>query len=101
MGVYRPNAKAETTAGSGKPSRVIMEGYHRGQQVDPSALTEREKQVLLALMAGAISYKDLAERLGIRWRTVRNHIYNIGQKTGCGGMIALIQWGRRNGYNEQ
>lgn len=75
----------------------MKKGYNGGKDYS-ATLTEREKQILLALVAGATSYKELAEKLGIKWRTVRNHIYNIGQKTGCSGMIALIVWGRRNGY---
>lgn len=77
-----------------------MEGYHRGRQAAPSELTKREKQVLRVLVTGAINYQDVAEALGIKWRTARNHIYNIGQKTGQHGMIALVHWGRKNGYSE-
>jgi DNA-binding CsgD family transcriptional regulator len=54
-----------------------------------SPLTLRERGVLIELLRGA-SNADIASRLGISPNTVKNHIYNIFQKTGAGSRSELL-----------
>lgn len=55
-----------------------------------SILTQRERDVFQLLIAGK-STKDTALSLGIREKTVRNHISNAIQKLGVSGRKAAIE----------
>ncbi|HDY89514.1 MAG TPA: response regulator transcription factor [bacterium] len=50
----------------------------KGRSKDFNALTEREKEVLRLIASGG-SNKELAKKLGITEKTVKNHISNIFQ----------------------
>ena len=52
------------------------------------ALTEREREVLMLTISGYIS-KEIAQRLGISYRTVEIHRAHILQKTGASNMLEL------------
>jgi DNA-binding CsgD family transcriptional regulator len=39
-------------------------------------ITEREAQVILLKVAG-FTYREIGERLGISWQTVKSHLNNI------------------------
>ena len=50
---------------------LFVEKYH---------ITEREKEIII-LIANGFSNQDICERLDISVGTVKNHIYNLFQKT--------------------
>ncbi len=59
-------------------------------------LTKREKDVFLLLIKNN-STKDIARKLNISEKTVRNHVSNAMQKLGCkgraGAVIELLKLG--------
>lgn len=63
--------------------REILDEYQQ-PQLDPGAasLTAREKELLAALAEGTSGTEELAERLFISQKTVKNHLANIYEKLG-------------------
>lgn len=51
-------------------------------------LTRRELEVLVLLLEGWRN-RDIAERLGLSPNTVKNHVYNVYQKTGAANRVEL------------
>jgi pimeloyl-ACP methyl ester carboxylesterase/DNA-binding CsgD family transcriptional regulator len=62
-----------------------------------AALSARERQVL-ALMADGLSNTDIAERLAISEKTVRNHASNIFDKLGVWSRAQAIVFARDHGF---
>ena len=62
-----------------------------------AALSARERQVL-ALMADGLSNADIAERLKISEKTVRNHASNLFDKLGVWSRAQAIVFARERGY---
>lgn len=62
----------------------------------PRALSPRELQVLQLMCMGLVP-KRIALRLGIKAKTVTQHRFNIGQKTGCTSAVQLGVWAARQG----
>jgi pimeloyl-ACP methyl ester carboxylesterase/DNA-binding CsgD family transcriptional regulator len=62
-----------------------------------SALSPRERQVL-ALMADGLSNTDIAERLQISDKTVRNHASNLFDKLGVWSRAQAIVFARDHGF---
>ena len=64
--------------------------------MDKNILTNREKEVFLLLIDN-LSTKDIALKLGISEKTVRNHVSNAIQKLGVKGraqaVVELIKLG--------
>ncbi len=56
----------------------------------PYSLTVRELDLVLALLRGQVTTRELAEELGISESTVSNHIDNISNKTGLGGKSEIL-----------
>ena len=54
-----------------------------------SILTKREKEVFDLLIQNHTT-KDIADKLGISEKTVRNHISNVMQKLGVKGRASAI-----------
>ncbi len=54
-----------------------------------SILTNREKEIFLLLIANQ-STKDIADKLCISEKTVRNHISNVIQKLGVESRIQAV-----------
>jgi LuxR family transcriptional regulator of spore coat protein len=54
-----------------------------------SILTKREKEVFDLLVQNKIT-KEIAEKLNISEKTVRNHISNVMQKLGVKGRAAAV-----------
>ncbi len=54
-----------------------------------SLLTKREKQIL-TLLIQSYTTKDIAEKLYISEKTVRNHISNVIQKLGVESRIQAV-----------
>jgi pimeloyl-ACP methyl ester carboxylesterase/DNA-binding CsgD family transcriptional regulator len=63
-----------------------------------SALSARERQVL-ALMAEGLSNTDIAERLDISEKTVRNHASNLFDKLGVWSRAQAIVFARDHGFS--
>jgi DNA-binding NarL/FixJ family response regulator len=63
-----------------------------------AALSVRERQVL-ALMADGLSNADIAERLNISEKTVRNHASNLFDKLGVWSRAQAIVFARDRGYS--
>ena len=61
------------------------------------ALSDRERQVL-ALMGDGLSNADIAERLAISEKTVRNHASNIFDKLGVWSRAQAIVFARDRGF---
>ena len=61
-----------------------------------SILTKREKEVFVLLIKNKTT-KEIAEKLGISEKTVRNHISNAMQKLGvkgrAGAVVELLKLG--------
>ena len=57
--------------------------------MDKSILTKREKEVFTLLINNKTT-KDIAEKLGISEKTVRNHISNTMQKLGVKGRSQAV-----------
>ncbi len=74
------------------------------QREDPAgdspfaALSTRERQVL-ALMADGLSNTDIAERLTISEKTVRNHASNLFDKLGVWSRAQAIVFARDHGFS--
>lgn len=62
-----------------------------GASGNPTALSERELQII-ELVAAGLTNEKIAERLEISKRTVDNHISNILTKTATGNRVALVRW---------
>jgi DNA-binding NarL/FixJ family response regulator len=63
-----------------------------------AALSPRERQVL-ALMADGLSNTDIAERLQISDKTVRNHASNLFDKLGVWSRAQAIVFARDHGFS--
>ena len=78
-----------------KPPNLESEGI----RVSKSILTKREKEVFELLISNKTT-KDIASKLGISEKTVRNHISNAMQKLGvkgrAGAVIELLKLGELN-----
>jgi DNA-binding NarL/FixJ family response regulator len=57
----------------------------------PAGLTERELQVLLALVRGG-SNRQIAEGLGISAKTVGHHVQHVYEKAGVRSRAAATLW---------
>jgi len=55
-------------------------------------LTEQER-VVLRLMRQHLTYKEIAQRLGVSWHTVRTHAQSILRKSGVHSRRDLDAWG--------
>ena len=64
-----------------KIARKVVQYFHQLGQVCPEAgsLSRREQETL-ALLAEGFRYKEIAQRMGISFNTVREYVHNIYQK---------------------
>jgi DNA-binding NarL/FixJ family response regulator len=63
------------------------------------ALTERETEVL-RLVAKGLSYKQIAERLGVSHRTVQNHVQNTLGKLQLHNRVELTRYAIEQGLDQ-
>src|ERR1700694_667558 len=61
----------------------------RSMDAQLESLTPREKEVL-RLMAGGVSSREIASKLGISYTTVRTHIRSLGAKLGVHSKLQAI-----------
>ena len=94
----------EALAGRRYLSPPLSDGAIRAYQERASAqsddaldeLTDRERQVL-QLAAEGRTNRDIAQRLGISFRTVESHRTNLGRKLGLRTYTELVQFAVRRG----
>lgn len=83
---------------AGPPVEVVGEiadGIERRREVEVR-LTAREREVLTVAAEG-LTAKQIAERLGVRERTVTTHLGRIYGKLGVGSRLAAIRAAARSG----
>jgi two-component system, NarL family, nitrate/nitrite response regulator NarL len=62
------------------------------RQVKAFGLTQREIEIVKAVMAGCSSTKDIAERSSISENTVKSHLTHIFNKMGVSNRVELVQF---------
>ena len=73
-----------------------LAGFGRRDARPAPPLTEQER-VVLRLMRQHLTYKEIAQRLGISWHTVRTHAQSILRKSGVHSRRDLAAWDARAG----
>jgi DNA-binding NarL/FixJ family response regulator len=73
----------------------IAEGIERRRSVG-LRLTKREREVL-SVAAEGLTAREIAERLGVRERTVTTHLARIYGKLGVGNRLAALRLAARSG----
>lgn len=73
----------------------IAEGIERRRSVS-FRLTHREREVL-SIAAEGLTAREIAERLGVRERTVTTHLARIYGKLGVGSRLAALRVAARSG----
>ena len=63
-------------------------------------LTDRETEVL-RLVAKGLSYRQIAERLGISHRTVQNHVQNTLDKLQLDNRVQLARYAIERGLDDE
>jgi DNA-binding NarL/FixJ family response regulator len=88
LGEYRRLAAG---GGSGSPAH--------GPEAGTPALTDRETEVL-RLVAKGLSYKQIAQRLGLSHRTVQNHVQNTLGKLQLHNRVELTRYAIEQGLDD-
>lgn len=73
----------------------IADGIERRRELEVR-LTEREREVLIVAAEG-LTARQIAERLGVRERTITTHLARIYGKLGVGTRLAAIRAASRSG----
>ena len=73
----------------------IVDGIEQRRQLD-ARLTEREREVL-AVAAEGLTAREIADRLGVRERTITTHLGRIYGKLGVGNRLSAIRAAARSG----
>ena len=55
-------------------------------------LTPREQEIYDLLVSEGLRRLDMAERLGIKYGSMRRHMQNIYTKTGAESAVQLVVW---------
>ena len=62
-------------------ARKVVQYFHQLGVVSPEAATlSRREQETLALLAEGFRYKEIAEKMGISFNTVREYVHSIYRK---------------------
>lgn len=77
----------------------ITRHMHLEESTSDDPLSEREKEILVAICRG-LSNQEIADELFISKRTVDKHRANILEKTGCKNTAALVVYAIRTGIVE-
>lgn len=57
----------------------------------PVTLSHRERQVGLLVLQG-LTYRQMAEHLGLGFETIRTYLSRLRRKTGCSNKVELVLW---------
>jgi RNA polymerase sigma factor (sigma-70 family) len=70
----------------------LQKQAHESQSIAAklATLTEREKEVMILVIEG-LTNKEIADRLGISFRTVENHRAQVMHKTDSSNMLELAR----------
>jgi DNA-binding NarL/FixJ family response regulator len=74
-------------------------GARSGRDDGAPRLTERETEVL-RLVAKGLSYRQIAERLGLSHRTVQNHVQNTLGKLQLHNRVELTRYAIERGLDD-
>jgi DNA-binding NarL/FixJ family response regulator len=77
-------------------STAVVQAYVAMSSASPPELTEREREVLQLVAEGKTS-KEIAEKLGITWRTAESHRSHIMEKLAIHDIASLVRYAIRNG----
>lgn len=73
------------------PSAEMLTEFVK-RAMSANSLTARELDLVLAMLRGHATTRELADELGISESTVSNHIDNISSKTGLGGKSEILAY---------
>jgi DNA-binding NarL/FixJ family response regulator len=76
-------------------ARAMLLNRSRPRPAVDNPLTEREREVLLAVRSG-LANKQIARSLGISERTVKAHLTSVFQRIGVGDRTQAALWAQRN-----
>ena len=79
--------------------QTIARNIHSPLTSDDDPISEREKEILVAICRG-LSNQEIADELYISKRTVDKHRANILEKTGCKNTAALVVYAIKMGIIE-
>lgn len=77
-------------------STAVVEAYITMSSASPPELTEREREVLQLVAEGKTS-KEIAEKLGITWKTAESHRTHIMEKLAIHDIAGLVRYAIRHG----
>lgn len=97
LAAIRASAEEEVVIAGPAAASVgtIAEGIER-RRSPTFRLTRREREVLLVASEG-LTAREIAERLGVRERTVTTHLARIYGKLGVGNRLAALRMAARSG----
>ena len=75
---------------------AVVQAYVAMSSASPPELTEREREVLQLVAEGKTS-KEIAEKLGITWRTAESHRTHIMDKLAIHDIAGLVHYAIRHG----
>ncbi len=79
-----------------RTTAALMNSLRQNGQTDRPPLTERQQEVV-ALVADGRSNSQIAEALFLSEQTVKNHLYQINDKLGLSGRVALAHYAIEHG----
>ena len=77
-------------------STAVVQAYVAISSASPPELTEREREVLQLVAEGRTS-KEIADKLGITWKTAESHRTHIMEKLGIHDIAGLVRYAIRHG----
>lgn len=86
--------------GSPIDARVASNLLEERRSVDPSALTPREREVLVLVGRGMLN-KQVARELNISEKTVKAHLGRVFNRLGVSDRTQAAVWAQRNGLLDQ
>jgi DNA-binding CsgD family transcriptional regulator len=72
------------------PVDIFAEGAVPDEARRRYGISEREMDVI-ALVSRGLSNKEIADKLGVSYTTVRTHVYNVFKKTGAASRVELLR----------
>ena len=76
---------------------VARSSSHRRQEAEAEGLTRRERQIVDLLLKGC-SNKEIASRLSVSERTIKNQLSALYRKTKVRSRLELALWALRSGF---